>query len=77
MQFEGKVIVLVPHLAMAVLEDHIVIGELISGAFINLGAAILITVIFPVLFIVFKPGFDQAVAVFFNLTADFIFSVFI
>ena len=62
-QAECQVVVLIPYFSVAVLKDYIIIGQLISGALIDLRAAVLETIILSVFLIIFKAGFHSAVSV--------------
>ena len=51
---EGEVVVCIPYFSVAVLEYDVVVGQLFSGAFVNVGAAVLEAVVFSVFLVVFK-----------------------
>ena len=60
---EGEVVVCIPYFSVAVLEYDVVVGQLFSGAFVNVGAAVLEAVVFSVFLVVFKVSLYLAEAV--------------
>lgn len=60
---EGEVVVCISYFSVAVLEYDVVVGQLFSGAFINVRAAVLVAVVFSVFFVVFKVSLYLAEAV--------------